>query len=141
MKQFEPYAHALLRIVTGFVFSQHGMQKLFGWLGGVNGQGASAPFGTIYWAAGAIEFFGGLLILLGLFTTPVAIVASGEMAAAYFMAHFPKSFWTVQNGGDPAVLNCFIFLYFAMAGAGIWSLDALMRKKPAAYKAASASGD
>lgn len=132
MQQFQPYAHALLRIVAGFVFSQHGMQKVFGWLGGVDGHGASVPLMSKYGAAGLIELVGGVLILLGLFTVPAAIISSGEMAAAYFMSHFPRSFWTAQNGGDPAVLNCFIFLYFAAAGAGIWSLDGLMRKKPSA---------
>jgi putative oxidoreductase len=84
---------------------------------------------------------GGVLILLGLFTRPAAIISSGEMAAAYFMAHYPRSFWTSQNGGEPAVLNCFIFLYFAAAGAGIWSVDGLIRKKPSAQnKTAAASG-
>jgi putative oxidoreductase len=120
MQQFQPYAHALLRIVAGFAFSQHGVQKLFGLL----------PLASLYGAAGVIELVGGVLILLGLFTRPAAIISSGEMAAAYFIAHFPRSFWTSQNQGEPAVLNCFIFLYFAAAGAGIWSVDALMRKKP-----------
>jgi putative oxidoreductase len=141
MQQFQAYAHALLRIVAGFVFSQHGMQKLFGLMGGVNGQGASVPLASLYGAAGVIELVCGVLILLGLFTRPVSFIASGEMAVAYFMSHFPRSFWTAQNGGDPAVLNCFIFLYFAAAGAGIWSLDALMQKKPSAQnKTAAASG-
>jgi putative oxidoreductase len=140
MQQFQPYAHALLRIVAGFVFAQHGMQKLFGLLGGVDGHGAAVPLGTLYGAAGAIELLGGLLILAGLFTRPVAIIASGEMAVAYFMSHFPRSFWTAQNGGDPAVLNCFIFLYFAASGAGICSLDGLMHKKPSAQNKTAASG-
>jgi putative oxidoreductase len=132
MQQFQPYAHALLRIVAGFAFSQHGVQKLFGLLGGVDGHGASVSLASLYGAAGVIELVGGVLILLGLFTRPAAIISSGEMAAAYFMAHYPRSFWTSQNQGEPAVLNCFIFLYFAAAGAGIWSLDALMHKKPSA---------
>jgi len=130
MQQFQPYAHALLRIVAGFAFLQHGVQKLFGLLGGVDGHGATVPLASLYGAAGVIELVGGVLILLGLFTRPAALISSGEMAAAYFIAHFPRSFWTSQNQGEPAVLNCFIFLYFAAAGAGIWSIDALMRKKP-----------
>jgi len=140
MQQFQSYAHALLRMVAGFAFSQHGVQKLFGGLGGVDGHGATVPLASLYGAAGVIELVGGVLILLGLFTRPAAIVSSGEMAAAYFMAHFPRSFWTVQNQGEPAVLNCFIFLYFAAAGAGIWSLDALMHKSPSAQNKTAASG-
>lgn len=141
MQQFQPYAHALLRIVAGFAFLQHGVQKLFGLLGGVNGHGATVPLASLYGAAGVIELVGGVLILLGLFTRPAAIISSGEMAAAYFIAHFPRSFWTAQNQGEPAVLNCFIFLYIAAAGAGIWSIDSLMQTKPSAQnKTAAASG-
>ena len=140
MQQFQPYAHALLRIVAGFAFLQHGVQKLFGLLGGVNGHGATVPLASLYGAAGVIELVGGVLILLGLFTRPAAIISSGEMAAAYFMAHFPRSFWTSQNQGEPAVLNCFIFLYFAAAGAGIWSIDSLMQSKPSAQNKTAASG-
>ncbi len=140
MQQFQPYAHALLRIVAGFAFLQHGVQKLFGLLGGVNGHGATVPLASLYGAAGVIELVGGVLILLGLFTRPAAIISSGEMAAAYFMAHFPRSFWTSQNQGEPAVLNCFIFLYFAAAGAGIWSIDSLMQKNPSAQNKTAASG-
>jgi putative oxidoreductase len=128
MAQFQVHAHALLRIIAGFAFSLHGMQKLFGALGGLGG-GASASMWTLMWVAGVIECFGGLLILVGLFTKPVALISCGEMAVAYFMQHFPKSFWPIKNGGELAVLYCFIFLYLAVAGAGIWSLDAIMRKK------------
>ena len=84
---------------------------------------------TMYWFAGAIELCGGLLFCLGLFTRPVAFLMSGEMAAAYFLSHAPRNFFPILNGGDAAILYCFIFLYFAFAGPGPWSLDALWRKR------------
>jgi len=124
----EPYSHALLRIVIGFIFSLHGFQKLFGYLGGM-GHGARAHFLTQMWVAGTLECFGGLLILAGLFTRPVAFLLCGEMAVAYFQQHAPRGLWPVTNGGELAVLYCFIFLYFVFAGAGPWSLDRLVRKK------------
>ena len=112
-------AHSLLRMVAGLMFAQHGAQKLFGWLGGEQVANVMSMMGI----AGILEFFGGILIILGLFTRPVAFLLSGEMAVAYFMAHFPRAFWPAENGGEPAVLFCFIFLYFAAAGAGRWSID------------------
>ena len=112
-------AHSLLRIVSGLMFAQHGAQKLFGWLGGDQVTNLMSMMGV----AGILEFFGGILIILGLFTRPVAFLLSGQMAVAYFMAHFPRAFWPAENGGEPAVLFCFIFLYFAATGAGRWSLD------------------
>ena len=117
-------AHALLRMVTGLLFAQHGAQKLFGWLGGNQVESIASLMGV----AGILEFFGGILIIIGLFTRPVAFVLSGQMAAAFFMAHLPRGFWPVTNGGEPAVLFCFIFLYFAAAGAGRWSVDGAMRR-------------
>ena len=112
-------AHSLLRIVSGLMFAQHGVQKLFGWLGGDQVTDLMSLPGI----AGILEFVGGILIILGLFTRPVAFLLSGEMAVAYFMAHFPRAFWPAENGGEPAVLFCFIFLYFAATGAGRWSID------------------
>ncbi len=129
LKTLEPKALSLLRIVTGFAFSLHGFQKLFGAFGGMGGKGATAVFGTMPWTAGVLECFGGLLILLGLFTRPVAFLLCGEMAVAYFTAHAPRGFWPIRNGGEPAVLYCFIYLYLSIAGPGPISLDTVLRKK------------
>ena len=115
--QYSPYFYALLRIVAGLLFAQHGVQKLFGLLGGTQ-----QPLMSQMGLAGIIEAFGGLAIALGLFTSPVAFVASGQMAVAYFQAHLPRGFWPIQNGGELAVLNCFLFLYIASRGSGKWSL-------------------
>ena len=125
MARWEPELRSLLRIVTAAAFMQHGAQKLFGLLGGVDGQGGTVQLMSQFGLAGVLEFFGGLLVLIGLFTRPVAFVLAGEMAFAYFMAHFPRGFWPVQNGGEPVVLFCFIFLYLSAAGAGPWSVDAM----------------
>ena len=127
---YEPYARSALRIVAGFTFSLHGAQKLLGVLGGMGGKGAKTAFLSQMWFAGVIEGVGGLLILLGLFTIPVAFLASGEMAVAYFKAHWPLGFWPILNRGELAAVYCFLFLYFFTAGPGPWSLDALFRKKP-----------
>lgn len=112
--------HAALRIVAGFLFFQHGLPKLFG------GFGRDAPVELMsqMGAAGLIEVIGGLLIAVGLFASPVAFLASGEMAVAYFQAHAPRGFWPIVNGGELAALYCFVFLYFAATGAGKWSIDA-----------------
>lgn len=128
MSKLQPYTQSLLRIVAGFTFSLHGFQKLFGLFGGM-GHGARVHFFSLLWAAGALECFGGLLILLGLFTRPVAFLLCGEMAVAYFQQHFPHGFWPISNGGELAVLYCFIFLYLLTAGAGPISLDRIIRKK------------
>ena len=129
MARWEPELRSVLRIVTAAAFMQHGVQKLFGWLGGVDGQGGTVELMSQFGLAGVLETFGGLLVLLGLFTRPVAFVLAGEMAFAYFMAHFPRGFWPVQNGGEPVVLFCFVFLYLSAAGAGPWSLDALRARR------------
>jgi putative oxidoreductase len=118
-----------LRIVTGFLFMPHGAQKLFGWLGGMGGTGATASFPGLLWVAGVLEFFGGLAILLGVFTRPIAFVLSGFMAAAYFMAHAPKGFWPVLNQGELAALYCFIFLLLSAAGGGSLALDRLWQRQ------------
>ncbi len=129
ISSFEPYARSLLRIIVGFTFSLHGVQKLFGLFGGLGGRGAHAQFLSRIWVAGALETFGGLLILLGLLTGPVAFLLCGEMAVAYFTSHFPRGFWPLRNGGELAVLYCFIYLYLFAAGPGPWSLDRLLRGK------------
>lgn len=114
-----PYLLSVLRIITAFLFMAHGTQKLFAF---------PAPFpmgelNTLLWIAALLEVCGGLLVLIGLFTRPVAFVLSGQMAFAYFMAHAPQDFWPLLNGGESAVLYCFVFLYLAAAGAGPWSVD------------------
>ncbi len=124
---FESYALALLRIVAGFTYSLHGFQKLLGFFGGLHG--ARAHFFSEMWLAVVLESFGGLLILFGLFTRPVAFLLCGEMAVAYFKAHFPRGFWPIENGGEMAVLYCFIFLLLMTWGAGPLSLDRIVRKK------------
>jgi putative oxidoreductase len=121
--QYSPYLYAVLRIVAGFLFTCHGAQKLFGVLGGVGPTGGTAPLFSLMGLAGVIEVFGGLCIMLGWLTGFVAFIASGMMAAAYFMAHHPKSFWPIQNNGELAALYCFVFLYIAGVGSGVWSID------------------
>jgi putative oxidoreductase len=117
-----PYLYALLRLVAGLAFAQHGAQKLFGLLGG-----QAAPLTSQFGLAGVIEFVGGIMIALGLFTSPVAFIASGEMAWAYFQQHFPRGFWPIQNGGELAVLYCFIFLYLSAVGSGKLSIDSIRK--------------
>jgi putative oxidoreductase len=117
------HAYALFRIVFGVLFLIHGLQK-FDILAG----GFALPAQPLILIAGIIEVIGGLLIALGLFTVPAAFVSSGLMAAAYFMAHFPKAFLPISNGGEPAVLFCFAFLYMVFVGSGKYSIDAMMKK-------------
>ncbi len=131
LSRFKVHSLTFLRVLAGFMFLEHGAQKLFGLLGGFGGQeGATAPLFSMMGFAGILEFFGGLAILLGLFTQPVAFILSGEMAVGYFMAHFPRSFWPVVNRGETAVLYCLIFLLLATTGGGALSLDRLFKKKP-----------
>jgi putative oxidoreductase len=115
----------LLRVVSALLFMQHGAQKLFGVLGGNQVESLASQFGL----AGVLEVGGGLLILLGLFTRPVAFLLSGEMAVAYFQFHLPSSFWPIQNRGEVPILLCFIFLFLAAQGAGALSLDALLARR------------
>lgn len=123
---------SVVRIVVGLLFAQHGAQKLFGLLGGVGESGGTAAVGSLFFFAGLIEFFGGLLIAAGLLGSWVAFLASGEMAVAYFRVHAPRAFWPIQNGGELAILYCFAFLFIAVHGSGRWSVDAVLRKsKPA----------
>ena len=124
-----PKALAVLRIVAAFMFIQTGTLKLFAFpIGMPPDNGTAAAFSQI-WLAGVLEVFGGLLVMIGLFTRPVAVLLSGLMAVAYFQGHAHLSFWTVENGGMGAVLYCFLWLYYSMAGAGEWSVDAMLGKK------------
>ncbi|MFW6080099.1 MAG: DoxX family protein [Gemmatimonadota bacterium] len=136
---FEGISLNVLRILAGLLFMQHGAQKLFGWLGGMGGGGESAALMSQMGLAGIIEFFGGLLIALGLFTVPVALVALAEMIVAYFQAHIGQGFWPILNGGEPALLFGAIWLYIAARGPGDFSLDAKLRGGEAATEPASAS--
>jgi putative oxidoreductase len=119
---------SILRIMTGFLFFEHGAQKLFGFPAPMPG-GGGPPILSLFGIGSILEFFGGLLILLGLFTRPVAFILAGEMAVAYFMAHAPGGFWPLLNKGELAVLYCFVFLYLFVAGGGEWSLDRLLRRR------------
>jgi putative oxidoreductase len=119
-----PRLRSVLRIVAAFMFIQPGTMKLFAFPIGVPPNGGTVPLMSQAGLGGVLEVFGGALLLVGLFTRPVAFLLAGEMAVAYFQYHFPKGFWTVVNGGQPAVLYCFIWLYLSAAGAGPWSLDA-----------------
>ena len=126
MTRFEPFLLSAARIVIGFLFLQHGAQKLFGALGGDQVANLISMRGL----AGILEFFGGLLIMLGLFTRPTAFVLAGQMAVAYFMVHASQDFWPIQNGGELAAFYSFVFLYLSARGAGPWSLDALLGRAP-----------
>jgi putative oxidoreductase len=121
--RYSPYFYALLRIAAGLAFAEHGAQKLFGVLGAKQAMPLISQMGL----AGVIEFVGGLLIALGLFTSPVAFIASGQMAWAFFQSHLPRGFWPIMNGGELAVLYCFIFLYFAAVGSGKLSIDSIRK--------------
>jgi putative oxidoreductase len=128
MRFLKPHAeriYALLRIMSGFMFMLHGMQKLFGLFGGVP---AGAPAFIVY-VAGGIEFVGGVLILIGLFTAPAAFLSSGTMAVAYFIGHvIPQgNILPIVNQGELAALYCFVFFYISVHGSGIWSVDAMRR--------------
>lgn len=114
--KYSDLLYGLMRIVVGLLFACHGAQKLFGWFGsdGVDVFGAFWPMGL----AGIIEFFGGLLVLLGIFTSWAAFIAAGQMAVAYFWRHAPEGFWPIENHGELAVLYCFVFLYIASRGGG-----------------------
>ncbi len=122
-----PRMLSVLRIAAGFFFMLHGAQKLFGFPAGAQAS-QTPPLMSMMGFAGVLEFFGGLLLLIGLFTRPVAFILSGLMAAAYFMVHAPQGPWPVLNKGELAALYSFVFLYLAAAGGGPWSLDRLWRR-------------
>jgi putative oxidoreductase len=123
---WRPRVLSVLRMVSAFTFMQHGTQKMFGFPAPQRGE---FELFSLLGAAGVLEVFGGLLLLLGLFTRPTAFLLSGFMAFAYFIAHAPRDFWTLVNRGDLAVLYSFLFLYFVFAGGGAWSLDRLRGKR------------
>jgi putative oxidoreductase len=123
LRPFEGPISEGFRILTGLLFLQHGLQKLFGMFGGSN------PADPLLWAAGAIELGAGALVAAGLFTRWAAFFASGTMAAAYFMVHAPQGFWPIENKGELAALYCWAFLLIAARGPGPWSLDALLRRR------------
>ena len=114
----------LLRVITGFLFMPHGAQKLFGVLGR-----DAVPWMSLMGLAGILEFFGGILILLGIFTRPVAFVLAGQMAVAYFMAHGHQALLPIANGGELAVLYCFVFLFLFANGGGEFSVDGWLRRR------------
>jgi len=125
LDRWAPHVLSILRIVVALLFLQHGLSKLFGFPQPM----APPPMFTMIWFAGAIELVGGALLTLGLFTRVAAFIMSGEMAIGYFLAHAPRGFFPILNGGDPAILYCFIFLYLVFASPGPWSLDALWQRK------------
>lgn len=122
---YAPALLSVLRIIAGFLFIQHGVQKVFGLLGSKGMPPLMSQMGI----GGLLELVGGALLILGLFTRFTAFILSGMMAVAYFQAHAPKGFWTIMNGGELAVLYCFLFLYLMAAGGGPWSLDALIWRR------------
>ena len=123
-----PRVLSIVRIVTALIFMAHGTQKLLNFPPNPPGRPAIELF-SLYGLAGTLEIVGGILLVLGLLTRPVAFILSGEMAFAYWMSHAARSFYPVLNGGDAAILYCFIFLYLAFAGGGAWSLDRMLWKK------------
>lgn len=131
-QNWTPRLLSVLRIVAGLLFIWHGTQKLFGFP--PPAQAMAGPMPTIILVAGVLELGGGLLLILGLFTRPVAFILSGLMAVAYFMAHASKGLLPVQNGGELAALYSFVFLFLAVAGGGAWGLDALMGKGRRTYR-------
>ncbi len=126
MAALAPRALSVLRIVTGLMIIEHGMSKLLGWP--VVPAFADLKLFSLLGAAGTIEFVGGTLLILGLFTQPAAFIVAGEMALAYFMVHLPRSFFPLLSGGSLAIIYCFACLYLSTAGGGPWSVDAAMKK-------------
>ena len=129
-ERYAPRIYALFRIVFGFLFMSHGLQKIFGMFGGLAlFKGELPSLMSEAGVAGLVELACGILIIVGLFGKIAAFVASGEMAVAYFKAHLPTAFWPIQNQGELAVLFCFAFLYVAANGSGPWSVDGLLRSR------------
>ncbi len=125
LQQYSPYMLSIVRIVVALMFFSHGLSKIVGF------PGAQVEFAlTLHWFSGVIEFAGGALLALGVFSRSAAFIMSGEMAFAYFLSHAPRGFFPQLNGGDASILYCFIFFYFVFAGPGPWSVDALHKSKP-----------
>jgi putative oxidoreductase len=122
---WNPHLLSILRMVAALLFMQFGAAKLFGYPASVMPGGGTAPLASLLGIAGALETAGGTLLLVGLFTRPVAFLLSGEMAVAYFTGHAGRGFWPVLNGGVPAILFAFVWVYISAVGAGPWSIDAL----------------
>jgi putative oxidoreductase len=127
-RSWTPYLLSILRIVATFLFMQFGTAKLFGFPAPIMPGGGTAPVGSLVWFASLLETFGGFLLLIGLFTRPIAFLVSGEMAVAYFYGHAPQGFWPVLNQGHPAIMFCFLYLYVSAAGPGPWSVDAYLAR-------------
>ena len=123
LEKWGPYGLSVLRIVAALLFIEHGLEKLFGF------PAAGPPMSPVLWVQAVIEVVGGILLLIGAYSRPLAFVLSGDMAVAYFMGHFPRSFYPAVNGGDAAILYCFVFLYIFLAGAGPWSLDKTLLRR------------
>jgi len=123
-----PEQKSILRIVAAFVFITTGTMKLFAFPNGIPPNGGTVPLMSQMGIGGILEAFGGFLVLIGLFTRPVAFILSGEMAVAYFQFHYPQNFWPTVNNGTAAILYCFLWLYYSAAGPGPWSVDALCRR-------------
>ena len=130
--KYSDYLYALMRIMVGLLFASNGARKLFGVFGGMGGSEEAAPLFSQIGLAGIIEFFGGLLVTVGLVTGYAAFIMSGEMAVAYFQSHFPKGFWPILNGGERAVFYCFVFLFIASRGGVVWCVEraARLRHRP-----------
>jgi putative oxidoreductase len=123
LEKGRPYILSVLRIVVALLFIEHGLQKYFGF------PSAGPPMTPLLYVQGAIEIVGGIVLLIGAYTRPVAFILAGDMAVAYFMVHFPRSFFPAMNGGDAAVLYCFVFFYIMFAGGGAWSVDRVALKE------------
>lgn len=135
--RWTPYLLSALRIAVGLLFFQHGAEKIWGFAGGR----IDHNFATMHGFAGPLEVIGGTLITLGLFTRTTAFILCGEMAVAYFSRWAPRGFWPITNGGEEAVIFCFVYLWLVSAGPGPWSLDALLhRKSKSSQKRARAAG-
>ena len=127
MGKCAPYVYVMLRIIAGLMFAAHGAQKVFGMFGNPH---PGISLASMMGIGGIIELVGGVLIAFGFLASYAAFIASGEMAVAYFMVHFPKSFFPIVNKGELAVLFCFVFLYIAVHGSGAWSIDHLIKPSP-----------